>query len=251
MDASGGEVRRINVLYFLSRMGNIDHPHLIRVHHLQRDGVRLRDVKRWMSELRGKAMPDSFAWKYESGYVWQDLLEDDHLITPVSDNEYVLKGSLITSTISPSNQDEIKRTVRIEGGESEGSGSDTTRTDEFRMEGSDRTVEETKGEDQTENKTGRRKSYSSHVLKRLLTCRTVETNDAAMTRIKRGESDRLPVTVNGVDGSRRVLGTEGIHHQRPSNHESGGRKSRTSEESERLMRSVPAAYKPVSVPKCS
>ncbi|KAK1267446.1 hypothetical protein QJS04_geneDACA014629 [Acorus gramineus] len=224
MDASGGEVRRINVVYFLSRMGKIDHPHLIRVHHLHRKGVRLRDVKRWMSDLRGKAMPDSFAWEYKSGYVWQDLLEDDHLITPVSDNEYVLKGSLITSSISPSNQDEIKRTVRIEGGESEGSGSESTQTDEFRMEGCDRTVEETKGEDRTENKTGRRMGCSSHVFKRLLTCRTVETNDAPMLRVRRGESDRLPVRVNVVDGSRRVLGTEGIHHQiqRPSNHASSG-----------------------------
>ncbi|KAK1314828.1 hypothetical protein QJS10_CPA06g01578 [Acorus calamus] len=86
--------------------------------------------------------------KYKSGYVWQDVLRDDHLITPVSDNEYVLKGSLITSSISPSNQDEIKRT---------------------------------------------------------------------------GESDQLPVRVSGVDGSRRALGTEGIHHQRPPNHASGGR----------------------------
>ncbi|KAK1267450.1 hypothetical protein QJS04_geneDACA014623 [Acorus gramineus] len=244
MDASGGEVRRINVVYFLSRMGKIDHPHLIRVHHLHRKGVRLRDVKRWMSSLRGKDFPDSFAWKYKSGYVWQDLLEDD-IITPVSDNEYVLKGSLITTSISPSNHDEIKRTVRIEGGESEGSGSESnppssdasTQTDEsskvvFRMEGRDRTVEKKKGEDRTANKVGRRKSSSSHVLNSLLTCRIVETNDAAVTRIRRsgGESD----------------------HQRPSNHaSSGGRKSRRSEESERLMRSVPAAYKPVSVPKCS
>ncbi|KAK1314408.1 hypothetical protein QJS10_CPA06g01584 [Acorus calamus] len=246
MDAAGGEVRRINVVYFLSRMGNIDHPHLFRVHHLHRKAVRLRDVKRWMSSLRGKDFPDSFAWKYKSGYVWQDLLEDD-IITPVSDNEYVLKGSQITSSISPSNrddQDEIKRTVRIEGGEWEGSGSESdppssdasTQTDEskvlFRMEGRDRTVEKKKGEDRTANKVGRRKSNSSHVLNSLLTCRIVETNDAAVTRIRRsgGESD---------------------HQRVPSNHASGGSKSRRSEESERLMRSVPAAYKPVSVPKCS
>ena len=32
--------------------------------------------------------------RYKNGYVWQDLLDDD-LITPISDNEYVLKGSEI------------------------------------------------------------------------------------------------------------------------------------------------------------
>lgn len=41
-------------------------------------------------------MPGAFSWsykrRYKNGYVWQDLLDDD-LITPVSDNEYVLKGS--------------------------------------------------------------------------------------------------------------------------------------------------------------
>ncbi|KAJ6947988.1 hypothetical protein NC651_002368 [Populus alba x Populus x berolinensis] len=43
-------------------------------------------------------MPKAFAWsykrRYKKGYVWQDLLDDD-LITPISDNEYVLKGSEI------------------------------------------------------------------------------------------------------------------------------------------------------------
>jgi hypothetical protein len=39
----GGEVRRINVVYFLSRGGRTDHPHLFRVNHLNRaGGVHLR-----------------------------------------------------------------------------------------------------------------------------------------------------------------------------------------------------------------
>ncbi|KAK3020159.1 hypothetical protein RJ639_003057 [Escallonia herrerae] len=94
----GGEVRRVHIIYFLSRKGRSEHPHLIRVHHLSGNGVRLRDVKRWLSELRGKDMAESYAWSYKrrfkAGYVWQDLLDED-LITPISDNEYVLKGSEI------------------------------------------------------------------------------------------------------------------------------------------------------------
>ncbi|KAL0425529.1 UNVERIFIED_CONTAM: hypothetical protein Sradi_1087700 [Sesamum radiatum] len=102
MEAQGGaEVRRLHIVYFLSRKGRIEHPHLVRVHHLSRNGVRLRDVKRWLGELRGKDMPESFSWsykrRYKTGYVWQDLLDDD-LITPISDNEYVLKGSEISSS---------------------------------------------------------------------------------------------------------------------------------------------------------
>lgn len=34
--------------------------------------------------------------QYKSGYVWQDLM-DDELITPVSDNEYVLMVSELSS----------------------------------------------------------------------------------------------------------------------------------------------------------
>ncbi|TKW17098.1 hypothetical protein SEVIR_5G343300v4 [Setaria viridis] len=101
---AAGEVRRINVVYFLSRGGRTDHPHLFRVNHLNRAGVRLRDVKRWLSELRGKDMPDNYSWsykrKYKAGYVWQDLKDDD-LITPISDNEYVLKGCDVRGTPPP------------------------------------------------------------------------------------------------------------------------------------------------------
>ncbi|CAL4973730.1 unnamed protein product [Urochloa decumbens] len=104
---AAGEVRRINVVYFLSRGGRTDHPHLFRVNHLCRAGVRLRDVKRWLSELRGKDLPDNYSWsykrKYKAGYVWQDLKDDD-LITPVSDNEYVLKGCDVRGTPPPSVQ---------------------------------------------------------------------------------------------------------------------------------------------------
>uniref|UniRef100_A0A7N0T631 SOSEKI DIX-like domain-containing protein n=1 Tax=Kalanchoe fedtschenkoi TaxID=63787 RepID=A0A7N0T631_KALFE len=97
----GGEVRRLHIIYFLSRMGRVEHPHLLRVHHLTANGVYLRDVKRWLSKLRGKDVTESFAWsykrRYKAGYVWQDLLDED-LITPISDNEFVLKGSQIPSS---------------------------------------------------------------------------------------------------------------------------------------------------------
>ncbi|CAL9160461.1 unnamed protein product [Musa hybrid cultivar] len=94
--AGGGEMRRVNVVYFLSRNGRVEHPHLLRIHRRRRDHVYLRDVKRWLSEFRGKDMADSFAWsykrRYRGGYIWQDLMDDDP-ITPFADAEYVLKGS--------------------------------------------------------------------------------------------------------------------------------------------------------------
>ncbi|KAI0524955.1 hypothetical protein KFK09_004345 [Dendrobium nobile] len=101
-ERKGGDevlMRRLHIIYFLSRKGKIEQPHLITVHHLNNNGVHLRDFKRWLSELRGKEMSESFAWsykrKYRTGYIWQDLTDDD-LIIPTSYCEYVLKGSLLS-----------------------------------------------------------------------------------------------------------------------------------------------------------
>ncbi|XP_039131405.1 uncharacterized protein LOC120267787 [Dioscorea cayenensis subsp. rotundata] len=100
-----GEMRKLNLVYFLCRDGQLEHPHLIRVHHFSRHGVHLYDVKRWLADLRGKDMPDSYTWsykrKYKNGYVWQDLMDDD-LITPIADNEYVIKGSLLPPSLNTS-----------------------------------------------------------------------------------------------------------------------------------------------------
>lgn len=38
----GGEVRRVNIIYFLSRSGRSEHPHLIRLHHVACNGIYLR-----------------------------------------------------------------------------------------------------------------------------------------------------------------------------------------------------------------
>ncbi|XP_074556965.1 uncharacterized protein LOC141812914 [Curcuma longa] len=100
-NGGGGEVRTVNVVYFLSRhSGRIEHPHLLRIHRLRRDRVYLRDVKRWLSEFRGKDLPETFTWsykrRYRGAYVWQDVMDGD-LLTPFSDNEYVLKGSEIAN----------------------------------------------------------------------------------------------------------------------------------------------------------
>ncbi|XP_020586527.1 uncharacterized protein LOC110028851 [Phalaenopsis equestris] len=117
------EARRANVIYFLNRNGRIEHPHLIRIHHFCHSGVHLRDVKRWLSELRGKEMPDSFTWsyqrRYKEGFVWQDLVDDD-LITPISNCEYVLLGSLHPSSSSSVPADSSAAAAAAAAGESSG-----------------------------------------------------------------------------------------------------------------------------------
>ncbi|KAI5075356.1 hypothetical protein GOP47_0009432 [Adiantum capillus-veneris] len=92
--------RKVHVVYYLSRGGGqMDHPHLLEGYlSAAQDGLRLRDFKRWLSILRGKSMPTSFAWSYKrtykNGFIWHDLGEND-LIQPLSKNEYVLMGSEI------------------------------------------------------------------------------------------------------------------------------------------------------------
>ena len=101
------QFRKVNIVYFLSRNGTVEHHHLLRVHHHRSNGVHLRgqisflllfslfynflrflvlfllflgvfinvlDVKRWLGELRGKDMPDSFAWSYKRSQLFSPFL---------------------------------------------------------------------------------------------------------------------------------------------------------------------------------
>ncbi|XP_042422715.1 protein SOSEKI 2-like isoform X2 [Zingiber officinale] len=91
-------VRRVQVIYYLSRNGQLEHPHYIELPYLPSRQLRLRDVTERLTLLRGKAMLSHFSWSckrgYKNGYVWNDLTEDD-VIYPADGVEYVLKGSEI------------------------------------------------------------------------------------------------------------------------------------------------------------
>ncbi|XP_064964132.1 protein SOSEKI 2-like [Musa acuminata AAA Group] len=90
--------RKVQVIYYLSRNGQLEHPHFIELPHLPNQQLRLRDVMERLTLLRGKGMPSLFSWSckrsYKNGYVWNDLAEND-VIYPVDGVEYVLKGSEI------------------------------------------------------------------------------------------------------------------------------------------------------------
>ncbi|XP_042395067.1 protein SOSEKI 2-like [Zingiber officinale] len=81
-------LRKVQVVYYLSRNGQLEHPHFIELPYLpNHHQLRLRDVVERLTLLRGEAMPSHFSWSCKrsskNGYVWNDLAE------------YVLKGSEI------------------------------------------------------------------------------------------------------------------------------------------------------------
>ncbi|CAD5172448.1 unnamed protein product [Musa acuminata subsp. malaccensis] len=88
--------RRVPVVYYLSRNGQLEHPHFMEVTLSSCRGLFLRDVIDRLNFLRGKGMANLYSWSskrsYKNGFVWQDLVEDD-LIHPAHGHEYVLKGS--------------------------------------------------------------------------------------------------------------------------------------------------------------
>lgn len=92
--------RKVQVVYYLSRAGQLEHPHLLEVSVSPTEGLYLRDVKKRLAVIRGRSLPSTFAWSYKrsykNGYVWQDLCDDD-LIFPAHGCDYVLKGSEIVS----------------------------------------------------------------------------------------------------------------------------------------------------------
>ncbi|KAE7998114.1 hypothetical protein FH972_002690 [Carpinus fangiana] len=89
-------IKKVQVVYYLSRNGNLEHPHYMEVTHLPNQPLRLRDVMERLTVLRGKGMPSLYSWSckrsYKSGYVWNDLAEND-IIYPAEGAEFVLKGS--------------------------------------------------------------------------------------------------------------------------------------------------------------
>ncbi|KAK3411679.1 hypothetical protein EUGRSUZ_I00418 [Eucalyptus grandis] len=92
------QVRKVQVVYYLTRNGLLEHPHFMEVSLLADHQLRLRDVMERLTALRGKGMPSMYSWSskrtYKNGYVWNDLSENE-VIYPAEGAEYVLKGSEI------------------------------------------------------------------------------------------------------------------------------------------------------------
>ncbi|XVF58939.1 hypothetical protein PTKIN_Ptkin07bG0106600 [Pterospermum kingtungense] len=89
-------IRKVKVVYYLTRNGYLEHPHYMEVTHMVNQPLRLRDVMERLTALRGKGMPSLYSWSckrsYKNGYVWNDLADSD-IIPPSDGAEYVLKGS--------------------------------------------------------------------------------------------------------------------------------------------------------------
>ncbi|KAF8402845.1 hypothetical protein HHK36_010936 [Tetracentron sinense] len=88
--------RKVPVVYYLSRNGQLEHPHFMEVPLSSSEGLYLRDVVNRLNILRGKGMTNMYSWSskrsYKNGFVWHDLSENDY-IYPAHGQEYVLKGS--------------------------------------------------------------------------------------------------------------------------------------------------------------
>ncbi|XP_047337326.1 protein SOSEKI 5-like [Impatiens glandulifera] len=99
--------KKVAVIYYLSRNGQLEHPHFMEVplssSSSHGGGLYLKDVFNRLDFLRGKGMTNMYSWSsrrvYKNGFVWQDLSEND-LILPTKACEYILKGSeiLLNST---------------------------------------------------------------------------------------------------------------------------------------------------------
>ncbi|XP_077251692.1 protein SOSEKI 2-like [Tasmannia lanceolata] len=91
-------LRKVQVVYYLCRNGQLEQPHFMEVPHIANQQLRLKDVMDRLMVLRGSGMPALFSWSckrsYKNGYVWNDLGEND-VIYPANGAEYVLKGSEI------------------------------------------------------------------------------------------------------------------------------------------------------------
>ncbi|XP_044473419.1 protein SOSEKI 5-like isoform X1 [Mangifera indica] len=94
--AGSSSERKVAVIYYLSRNGQLEQPHFMDVPLSSPEGLYLRDVINRLNVLRGKGMASLYSWSskrsYKNGFVWHDLSEDD-FIYPAHGQEYILKGS--------------------------------------------------------------------------------------------------------------------------------------------------------------
>ncbi|XAR54290.1 hypothetical protein NMG60_11029350 [Bertholletia excelsa] len=155
-------------------------------------------------------MPELFAWsykrRYKTGYLWQDLLDDD-LITPISDNEYVLKGCEI-STANFGNFSENQETSLDESAKTSSeldedsalfSSESSTLTDDSPKPEEGKDSEKTKQELETrsekfdnlpssyphKNDEKNKSKNTSGMFRNLITCGAADTKESAVVVIKR------------------------------------------------------------------
>lgn len=108
--------RKVSVVYYLSRNGQLEHPHFMEVPLSSSDGLFLRDVINRLNVLRGNGMAGMYCWSakrsYKNGFVWHDLAEND-FIYPAHGQEYVLKGSeLLEGSPKPKSNETMSSSFR-------------------------------------------------------------------------------------------------------------------------------------------
>ncbi|KAF3614225.1 putative patatin group A-3-like [Capsicum annuum] len=54
--------KKVQVVYYLSRNGQLEHPHYMEVTHLAHQHLRLKDVIDRLTVLRGRGMPSLYSW---------------------------------------------------------------------------------------------------------------------------------------------------------------------------------------------
>ncbi|XP_028763826.1 protein UPSTREAM OF FLC-like [Neltuma alba] len=96
-------LKKVQVVYYLSRSGLLEHPHYLELTLSANEPLRLKDVLDRLVAVRGSGMPTLYSWSckrsYKRGYVWYDLAAND-IIYPSEGAEYVLKGSEIVEDCS-------------------------------------------------------------------------------------------------------------------------------------------------------
>ncbi|KAH7864317.1 hypothetical protein Vadar_028220 [Vaccinium darrowii] len=235
-------------------------------------------------------MPESFAWshkrRYKTGYIWQDLLDED-LITPISDNEYVLKGSEIPSinlssavaddSVKLEEENSMKleeektsveknqETLRISANASTLTKNNSKKTKKEKNNANNPSTPASSTSSSQFTKTS--KSYPSNVFRLLITCgRSLDTNESAIM-INKKNSCYTPSKKPGVEkiacyrnttkickedklgGSERVFRASWLQEQKPR---PNARKSCDGlKSSSNNSKPVSAAYQPINGPNCS
>ncbi|KAL2514129.1 uncharacterized protein Fot_28100 [Forsythia ovata] len=220
----GAEVRRLHIVYFLSRNGRIEHPHLIRVHHLSRNGVHLREISYAEKKvpMQNKPSLEEDAEDKKPSEI-QNQSETSTDVSTKSSSEIEEESTIFGSDTSTLTDDsgklevEKKQTSKQDIIHDQQDQSfklmDNKMKHKVKIKKIDLPASSMKSSESCFTKGTSRSTGGSHKLRNLITCRALDTNDSAHVVMINRHNNQNNVHLmcklgeKHIGGSQRISGT--------------------------------------------
>ncbi|KVI00612.1 Protein of unknown function DUF966 [Cynara cardunculus var. scolymus] len=258
----GGQVRRVHIVYFLSRNGCTEHPHLFRVHHISRNGVRLRDIDSYSEKDIAKS---SFFEINVKGPKYPSIEKEyprdfsTNTSTDIEESSFV---SNVTTEDTTKNQDENKDEIQVQSQKDDikNNSSYETLLDK-NTNNNNNNSKSKKGRNKSATKAPPSPTYSfgkprrisgsraTHMFRNWITCGTANTHETALVVVNRRNGSTASTENNEYNSGQVCKDRKLRGFEKSFDTKEGSKKSK--KEDPNNIKTFAAAYKPVNGPNCS